>query len=369
MNFTPFILVMFAGAGSSAAALQDLEPPPMATVLPEAETVPVRSADDAADDPAIWVHPSDPARSRILGTDKKWGLVVYDLAGKLVQELEVGRLNNVDVRQGLAGPDGTKRDLAAATNRTTRTIDLFTIGADGKVAKAGTIPSEMTEPYGVCLFHDRTAGGSGAVYVLACDKDGLVRQWLLMPETSSGWSFKLVRSFAVGNQSEGMVADDELGWLFIGEERTGIWRYDARPTAPAGPDLKRELVDAVTPLGTLTADVEGLDIYHQPDGRGYLVASSQGDSTFRVYERQPPNRLLTSFRIGPSDVMNSVTDTDGLAVTSAALGGPFGEGMLVVQDGDNAGKPQNFKLVAWSQIAPLLVLAEHGGKQVQGATK
>ena len=34
------------------------------------------------DDPAIWVAPADGAASRIIGTDKTFGLRVYDLNGK-----------------------------------------------------------------------------------------------------------------------------------------------------------------------------------------------------------------------------------------------------------------------------------------------
>jgi myo-inositol-hexaphosphate 3-phosphohydrolase len=33
---------------------------------------------DAADDPAIWRNPADPAGARILGTNKKQGLLVYN---------------------------------------------------------------------------------------------------------------------------------------------------------------------------------------------------------------------------------------------------------------------------------------------------
>src|SRR4029453_3449971 len=40
-------------------------------VVASAETDPVPHDGDAAHDPAIWVHPNDPGRSVILGTDKK----------------------------------------------------------------------------------------------------------------------------------------------------------------------------------------------------------------------------------------------------------------------------------------------------------
>jgi myo-inositol-hexaphosphate 3-phosphohydrolase len=42
--------------------------------------------DDAdADDPAIWVHPENRARSVVLGTLKNGGLAVFDLAGRTIQ--------------------------------------------------------------------------------------------------------------------------------------------------------------------------------------------------------------------------------------------------------------------------------------------
>ncbi|MFP3457572.1 phytase, partial [Psychrobacter sp. SIMBA_152] len=64
-----------------------------------AQTTPVAAFGDAADDPAIWINEQDAKNSLILGTDKRRGLMVYALAGNKVQSLNIGRLNNVDVRQ------------------------------------------------------------------------------------------------------------------------------------------------------------------------------------------------------------------------------------------------------------------------------
>ena len=49
------------------------------------ETDPVPSSGDAADDPAIWVHPTDPSLSTVIGTDKNSGLAGnhYNTALKL----------------------------------------------------------------------------------------------------------------------------------------------------------------------------------------------------------------------------------------------------------------------------------------------
>ena len=48
------------------------------------------------------MHPERTGDSRVLGTDKRGGLGSYDLSGKQVQYLPVGRMNNVDVRTGFA---------------------------------------------------------------------------------------------------------------------------------------------------------------------------------------------------------------------------------------------------------------------------
>jgi hypothetical protein len=44
-------------------------------------------------------QPRDPARSLVIGTDKKAGIHVYDLTGKRVSFTPAARLNNVDLRE------------------------------------------------------------------------------------------------------------------------------------------------------------------------------------------------------------------------------------------------------------------------------
>lgn len=67
-------------------------------VTAHTETDPVASGDDAADDPAIWVHEKHSEKSKLITTNKKSGLVVYDLDGKQLHSYEFGKLNNVDLR-------------------------------------------------------------------------------------------------------------------------------------------------------------------------------------------------------------------------------------------------------------------------------
>ena len=103
--------VAFAGCSPSTVvrcALTDLmtpEPGPQPadtrTVTAAAETVPVPDACAAADDPAVWVDESDPEAGLIVATNKRRGLVVYGLDGAVVSTNDVGRVNNVDLRDGV----------------------------------------------------------------------------------------------------------------------------------------------------------------------------------------------------------------------------------------------------------------------------
>lgn len=94
-----------------------------------AETDSVPDEGDAADDPAIWVHPSEPNKSLVLGTNKRRGLEVYNLQGNRIQSLDIGNLNNVDVRQEVLWGEETI-DLAVATNRSTDSLSLFSINRE-----------------------------------------------------------------------------------------------------------------------------------------------------------------------------------------------------------------------------------------------
>jgi hypothetical protein len=90
---------------------------PATEVAATAETDPVPHGGDA-DDPAIWLHPDDPAKSTIIGTDKLGGIAVYDLAGAQILFLADGDLNNVDLRDGF--PLGSELDRGLRRRRGAR---------------------------------------------------------------------------------------------------------------------------------------------------------------------------------------------------------------------------------------------------------
>ncbi|AZC70528.1 phytase [Pseudomonas chlororaphis] len=327
-------------------------PVPLAPVLPNvpalSQSEPVGRQGDAADDPAIWIHPRQPELSRVLGTNKKQGLLAYDLQGKLLQELPVGRLNNVDLRPNFKL--GTQVvDLAVASNRDHNSLSLFSIDrASGELREAGEIPTPLKEIYGICLFQP----ASGELYAFANGKDGSFLQYRLSAPDGRVQG-ELVRQFKVDSQPEGCVADDQRQRLFLGEEDVGVWAADARADQPAN-------LSSVIEVGPqLHADVEGLALY-QSEAHDYLVISSQGNDSYVVLDAEPPFASRGAFRVGLNAAagIDGASETDGLEVTSANLGGPWSQGLLVVQDGRKRmpEQTQNFKFVPWAEVARALKL-------------
>ncbi|NDJ78625.1 MAG: phytase [Chloroflexi bacterium] len=327
----------------------------VANVTALVETEPVAAATDAADDPAIWVHPTDPALSLVIGTDKRNGLIVYNLDGQIIQTLNIGRVNNVDVRNGFMLNDETV-SLVTATNRTDNSLVIYAVDDETRQmvdVAAEPVISAVQEVYGLCMY---VSPVDGTFYSFVNSSGtGEVEQYAL---TAQGdlVAAELVRTFVVGSQTEGCVADDEAGMLFIGEEEVGIWKYDAEP----GRGEERTMIDSVGEDGNLTADVEGMALYMGMDGAGYLVVSSQGSSEFVLYERGGENAYVGTFSIVQTDTVDGVSGTDGLDVTSAPLGELFPDGLLVVQDDLNINpvSTQNFKLISWADVAAALELPE-----------
>jgi len=102
------------------------------------------------------------------------------------------------------------------------------------------------------------------------------------------------------------------------------------------------------------ADVEGITLAREPGGKGYLVASIQGNFSYAVFDRAGDNTYRGSFKITTGTACDGVEETDGLEVVTEDFGPEFPNGLLVAQDGFNfAGDslvPQNFKLVDWGSV-------------------
>ncbi|MFV0554179.1 MAG: phytase [Mangrovibacterium sp.] len=320
----------------------------------ETDAMPQANNVDAADDPAIWLNPADSTEAYIVGTDKKGGLAVYNLQGKTVNYYADGKMNNVDVRYGFVLA-GDTIDVVSASNRTTKGISLYKITAGGVLTKIGEdLLTQMEgEVYGYCMYQSPV---DGSLYAYVNSKEGEVEQWLLTDNNGSV-AGEIVRSFALGTQTEGMVADDANGVIFIGEEAAGIFKFGAEPSdSTEGEMIAKSAHEA---NDNIEFDIEGLSIYYLPEGKGYLLASSQGNYSYAIFDRTAPHNYIGSFRI-TDGIVDGVEETDGIDIFSFPLNDTFKHGLFVAQDGFNYDgeeyKAQNFKLVAWENIAKLFDL-------------
>ena len=206
----------------------------------------------------------------------------------------------------------------------------------------GGAPGGAGEAYGICAMPD----GEG-VRIASVLKEGLIveqrvsfmRDGTIAPV---GTSFPDRR---LATQTEGCVYDPADGTLYVGEEDVGIWRF-ARNSVEG---------TLVAPIDNqqLVADVEGLALLRE-SGRAWLVASSQGDNAYAVF-RLPGVDYVGRFAV-TAGKYGATSETDGVEAVAGHLGAAYPDGIFLAQDGDNAPKAQNFKLVRWDQIAAALGL-------------
>jgi myo-inositol-hexaphosphate 3-phosphohydrolase len=337
-----------------------------------------------ADDPAIYVHPTDPAQSFFLGVLKDGGIAVYDLQGKQLQLLAPPdiRYNNVDLQYSFPLSNNLSIDFAAATDRRNDKMVFFKIDPATRTITDITAPNlprvftegdddaleEQTTAYGIALYRSPFYAGKYYVFVSKRSADTVV-QLEINATTDGKLATREVRRFTLpvpaggeleDAQIEGMVADQELGVLYIAQENVGIWKIGAEANSGTTATL---LYEVYPEGGILQADAEGLTIYYGKDGAGYLLASSQGDNTFAVFDRQAPNTYLGSFQIAPQGEVDGVQECDGADVINLPLGPDFPSGLFVTQDGlndpevlrEDDGELENvstsFKLTSWADIA------------------
>ena len=318
-----------------------------ATVQARGETEPVGTSNaDAADDPAIWRNPDNPAASLIVGTDKKAGIYVYGLDGKVRSFINAGAVNNVDLRADVE-MNGQSGILVAASDRNelarAKVALLRLDPATGNLTPLGKIDAGAGEGYGICLYRD-TAG----LYAFVVLKDGTINQ-IALDLTGPAPSGRIVRTMKLATQSEGCVADERTGRFYVAEENVGLWRFDAQAEGSLDGTSIAPADDV-----HLVADAEGLALAPAGDTGGYLIVSSQGDNAYTLYSL-PDERYAGRFRI-TAGRFGATEETDGIELALGDFGPDFPGGLFVAQDGENPAGAQNFKLVAWEDMRAALNL-------------
>ncbi|WP_237214680.1 phytase [Falsiroseomonas oryziterrae] len=312
---------------------------------------------DMADDPAILLHPTDLTKSVVLGIDKDpqvGRLYAFNLDGAILADADVGnRVTAVDVLYQFPTANGAKVSLVGIADSTKDQLIFYSYDFAARTfTKLGQVATGF-DPYGMALgrvdgedYAYVTDRNSGNTYQFQID-------WNAAGPLGSQITGSNVRTIPVGSLSEGLVVDDRNGVLYIGEESTGVWRYDAS----ANGGTARVAIGTVA--GEMEADVEGLALYHGPNGITYLIASSQNETSamqptqFEVYDvTGGVNRAwLGHFTLDEPGGAADVNFTDGLDVTNVNLGGNYTQGLFVAHDATTTAASSLYRFVQWEDIA------------------
>jgi 3-phytase len=327
---------------------------------PAVTTDPVR---EDPDDPAIWIHPTNPELSLVVVTSKaaspNGAIVVYDLEGKIVQAIAgLDRPNNVDIRQSILGSVGAAPlDIAVVAERFRHAIRLFRIEAQSRQLIEMSPPGglrvfegemgEAAEPMGIALYHRPT---DGACFAIVGRKSGppenYLWQYLLNRESEERVSAQLVRKFgrySGKKEIESIAVDDSLGYVYYSDELAGVRKYYADPDNPNA-DTELSFFGRTGYRG----EHEGIAIYQTDAAKGYLISTDQSEegSRYWVYRREGANGNPHDHSEVLAIIDGGAKITDGIEVTSASLGPRFPKGMLAAMN-SSSGITGNFLFFQW----------------------
>jgi len=292
------------------------------------------------DDPAIWINEADPSQSLILGTDKggeteEGGLYVFRLDGSIDRERSVfplNRPNNVDVAYRLAFEDSLI-DIAVVTVRRENKIRIYRLPDMTPIDNGGIsvfVNEQERDPMGISLYSNVV---SGRVFAIVGRKSGPKDAYLWQYELKdSGMGYvtgEKVRSFGQYSgkkEIEAIAVDNELGYVYYSDEQFGVRKYYAHPDSS-----NTEL--ALFAQSDVTSDHEGLSIFKNADGTGYLLMSDQQAQRFHVYTREgsagnPHEHTLLKI------VDVTARESDGSDLSTRSLGPLFPNGIFVAMSDD-----------------------------------
>ncbi len=302
------------------------------------------------DDPAIWIHPEDPSKSFILGTDKDHdgALYVFDLKGNIIEDKvirDLGYPNNVDVEYSVR-LNGQHYDIAVLTERDENQLRIFRL-PDMKPLDHGGISvfvnDSLRSPMGIALYKRPSDEN---VFAFVSRKTGrqdgkYVHQYLIYEGDKGSLKGQLVREFGQweGEQDiEAIAVDDELGYVYYSDESYGVRKYYADPDSPnveLGSFAKEGFKE----------DREGISIYKTTKGTGYILVSDQAAGQFHIFPREgtqdnPHNHPLISV------LSLSTRESDGSEVTSVSLNSDFPNGLFAAMSTN-----RTFQLYDWNDMA------------------
>ncbi len=298
-----------------------------------------------SDDPAIWVHPTHPDSSLILGTDKdeQGGLYVFDLKGNIIREKVISGLrrpNNVDIEYGVK-LNGETIDIAVVTERLEERLRIFRLPdmtpVDGGGLKVfeGEASEEFRAPMGVAVYKRPR---DSAFFCLVSRKNGPKAGYLwqyALVERQGQLALEFVRSFGQfsgDKEIEAICVDDARGRAYYSDESYGIRAYHADPDS-GGQEL------AQFGLNDFSEDREGISLFASGDSSGYLLVSDQQASRFHVFDRMKPEAGVVA------TLPMTVVESDGSEACSVPLGSQFPKGLFVAMSDD-----KTFQVYRWEDL-------------------
>lgn len=300
-----------------------------------------------SDDPAIWVHPTDPSKSLILGVDKseQGGLYVFDLNGKMDTSKTfegLNRPNNVDLTYGFILGNDTL-DIAALTERKAGKMRIFSV-PDIRPIDGGGIPifegEAQNEGMGIAFYK---AKETNKIYVIVGRKEGPSESYLWQYELyadSNKIAAKVVRKFGKYSgtkEIEAIVVDNENGYVYYSDEGVGVRKYYADP------EKGNEQLAFFATKG-FTEDHEGISIYKTSATEGYILVSDQEVNRFHVFPRQGTDK-------SPHDhpllkiIQVKATHSDGSESCHVAFNEKYPKGIFVAMSDD-----KTYHIYSWADI-------------------
>ncbi len=319
-----FILIFFAINACNSEPIK----------VTSADLFPVLSTDTTpndTDDPAIWYNSLNPEKSLILGTDKgdsTGGIFVFDLAGKLDKALSIPNLkrpNNIDIEYGFQF-QGKSIDIAVFTERGTDMIHVISL-PDCKFIDGGGIPvfenDTLRSPMGIALYKDKTNAVFAFVGRKTGPANGYIYQYQLVDNGTSisGIKVRSLGKYSGKKEIEAIVVDDELGYVYYSDENVGVRKYFA-DAAKGSEEL------ALFAQTGITGDQEGLSIYKESNGTGYIILSDQQANKFHLFTRQ-------GSKSNPNDhqlvriLISKTVESDGSDILNMPFNSTFPNGLFV----------------------------------------
>jgi myo-inositol-hexaphosphate 3-phosphohydrolase len=288
------------------------------------------------DDPAIWYNTANPEKSLILGTDKgdsTGGIFVFNLEGKLDTALSITNLerpNNIDIEYGFQF-QGKTIDIAAFTERGKDMIRVISLPGC-KFIDGGGIPvfedDSLRSPMGIALYKDK----NNRIFAFVGRKDGpaegYIYQYQLMANDSavSGMKVRALGKFSKKKEIEAIVVDDELGYVYYSDENVGVRQYYADA------DKGSEELSLFATTG-ITDDHEGLSIYQEKGGKGYIILSDQQANKFHLFSREGTKSNPFDHRL-VRIVSAQTNESDGSDILNMPLNSNFPKGIFVAMSTD-----------------------------------